>query len=143
MTAFALRILQDDADHEAALDELERLWGAPDGSPEADRLGVLALIIDDYERRAHPLPLPDPIDAILFRMESQGLTRRDLARFIGSSGRISEVLSRKRGLSIEMIRRLHAGLGISLDVLVQPTGAPEAAEIVVEMSPRQRRSATG
>ena len=143
MTGFALRILQDDADHEAALCELERLWGAPDGSPEADRLGVLALIIDDYERRAHPLSLPDPIDAILFRMESQGLTRRDLERFIGSSGRVSEVLSRKRGLSIEMIRRLHAGLGILLDVLVQPTGASEAAEIVVEVSPRPRRSATG
>lgn len=126
MTTFALRVLRTDADHEAALDELGRLWGAPDGFPEADRLEVLTLLIDDYERRAHALDLPGPIDAILFRMESRGLTRRDLERFVGPSGRVSEVLSRKRGLSIEMIRRLHTGLGIPLDVLVQPTRAPVA-----------------
>ena len=118
-----LKPIRSHQDHEAALQELERLWGAAAGTQEGDRLDILATLIDAYEGREVPMDAPDPIEAILFRMEQQGLTRRDLERFIGSRARVAEVLNRKRGLSIEMIRRLHEGLGISADVLIRATRA--------------------
>jgi len=107
-------------DHEAALREAERLWGATAGTPEGDRLDVLATLIDAYEAEHYPIDPPDPIEAIKFRMEQQGLTRRDLEKMIGTRTRIAEVLNRKRGLSIAMIRRLHEKLGISAEVLIRP-----------------------
>jgi HTH-type transcriptional regulator/antitoxin HigA len=116
-----LKPIRTEADYDAALAEVERLWGAQIGTPNGDRLDVLATLIDVYEAQQHPMDPPDPIEAILFRMEQQGLTRRDLEEIIGSRSRIAEVLSRKRGLSIEMIRRLHERLGISAEVLIQPT----------------------
>src|SRR5262249_61352633 len=100
-------------DHEAALREIERLWGAKIGTPEGDRLDVLATLIDAYEAERYPMDPPDPIEAIKFRMEQLGLTRRDLEGVIGTRTRIAEVLNRKRSLSIGMIRRLHERLGIS------------------------------
>jgi HTH-type transcriptional regulator / antitoxin HigA len=108
-------------DHEAALKEVERLWGAKVGTPEGDRLDVLATLIDAYETEHYPIDPPDPIEAIKFRMEQQGLTRRDLEEIIGTRTRIAEVLNRKRGLSIAMIRRLHERLGISAEVLIRPS----------------------
>src|SRR3989440_11041563 len=105
-------------DYEAALKEVERLWGAKSGTPEGDRLDVLATLIDAYEAEHDPMDPPDPIEAIKFRMEQQGLTRRDLEEIIGTRTRIAEVLNRKRGLSITMIRRLHARLGIPAEVLI-------------------------
>jgi HTH-type transcriptional regulator/antitoxin HigA len=125
--AAELKPIRSDADHAAALEEMERLWGAPPGSAERDRLDILATLVDAYEQRHHPMDPPDPIDAILFRMEAQGLTRKDLEPFIGSRARVSEVLNRRRGLSIEMIRRLHDGLGISVEVLIRPTVGDQAA----------------
>ena len=122
-----LKPIRSEADHAAALEEMERLWGAPTGTPAADRLDILTTLIDAYEERHHPMDPPDPIDAILFRMESQRLTRRDLEPFIGSRARVSDVLNRQRGLSIEMIRRLHEGLGISAEVLIRPTVGHQAA----------------
>ena len=106
-------------DYEAALKEIKRLWGAKAGSPEGDRLDVLATLIDAYEAEHFPMDPPDPIEAIKFRMEQQGLTRRDLEEIIGTRTRIAEVLNRKRGLSIAMIRRLHERLGISAEVLIR------------------------
>jgi HTH-type transcriptional regulator/antitoxin HigA len=100
---------------------VERLWGAKSGTPEGDRLDVLATLIDAYEAEHDPMDPPDPIEAIKFRMEQQGLTRRDLEEIIGTRTRIAEVLNRKRGLSITMIRRLHERLGISADVLIRPS----------------------
>jgi len=91
------------------------------GTPEGDRLDALATLIDVYEAEQHPMDPPDPIEAIKFRMEQQGLTRKDLEGIIGSRTRIAEVLNRKRGLSIDMIRRLHDRLGISAEVLIRPT----------------------
>ena len=88
---------------------------------ERFRLDVLATLIDAYEAEHYPLDPPDPIEAIKFRMEQQGLTRRDLEELIGTRTRIAEVLNRKRGLSIGMIRRLHARLGISAEVLIRPS----------------------
>jgi HTH-type transcriptional regulator/antitoxin HigA len=108
-------------DYEAALKEVERLWGARSGTREGDRLDVLATLIDVYEAEHYPMDPPDPVEAIKFRMEQQGLTRRDLESIIGTRTRIAEVLNRKRGLSIGMIRRLHKHLGISAEVLIRPS----------------------
>jgi HTH-type transcriptional regulator / antitoxin HigA len=116
-----MKPIRSNADHEAALEEVERLWGAKPGSQDGDRLDVLATLIDAYEAEHFPLDPPDPIEAIKFRMEQQNLTRRDLEEIIGSRTRIAEVLNRKRGLSISMIRRLHEHLGISADVLIRPS----------------------
>ena len=114
-------------DYEAALKDVERLWGAKSGTPEGDRLDVLATLIDAYEAAQFPMDPPDPIEAIRFRMEQQGLTRKDLEPLIGTRTRVAEVLNRKRNLSIAMIRRLHAHLGISAEVLIRPTRKERAA----------------
>ena len=89
-------------------------------TPEGDRLDVLTTLVEVYEDKHFDIPLPDPIDAILYHMESRGLTRRDLEQYIGSRARVSEVLNRKRALTMEMIRNLHSGLGISAEVLIRP-----------------------
>ena len=107
-------------DHEAAMGEVARLWGAKAGTPEGDRLDVLATLIDAWEAEHCPLDPPDPIDAIRFRMEQQGLTRRDLEDIMGTRGRVAEVLNGKRDLSIAMIRRLNQKLGISAEILIRP-----------------------
>jgi len=122
-----LKPIRTEVDYEAALAELERLWGAPSDTPDGDRLDVLATLIDAYEARHHPIDPPDPIEAIRFRMEQQGLTRKDLEPLIGHRGRVAEVLNRRRGLSIDMIRSLHDKLGISADVLIRPTRREDAA----------------
>jgi HTH-type transcriptional regulator / antitoxin HigA len=108
-------------DYDAALKEVERLWGAKAKTRDGDRLDVLATLIDAYEAAQYPMDPPDPIEAIKFRMEQQGLTRRDLEELIGTRTRIAEVLNGKRGLSIGMIRRLHRRLGISAEVLIRPS----------------------
>ena len=113
--------IRSEADYEKALTEVERLWGARSGTPEGDRLDVLATLIDAYESAHHPIDPPDPIDAIKFRMEQQGLTRKDLEGILGTRTRVAEVLNRRRGLSINMIRRLHDKLGISAEVLIRPS----------------------
>src|SRR6187551_1048582 len=110
--AHELKPIRTEADYEAALAEVERLWGAKNGTAGGDRLDVLATLIDVYEARQYPMDPPDPIEAIQFRMDQMGLTRRELEPLIGSRGRVAEVMNRKRSLSIDMIRRLHDGLGI-------------------------------
>ena len=116
-----LKPIRSEADYEAALAEVERLWGAKTGTPEGDRLDILATLIDVYESKHHPMDPPDPVEAIRFRMEQQGLTRKDLEPMIGPRNRVADVLNRKRSLSIEMIRQLHDRLGISADVLIRPS----------------------
>ena len=125
--ATELKPIRSKADYKAALAEAERLWGAKSGTPNGDRLDVLATLIDAYEARHFPMDPPDPIEAIQFRMEQQGLTRKDLEPLIGTRARVAEVMNRKRSLSIDMIRRLHERLGISAEVLIRPTRADEAA----------------
>ena len=117
--------IRNAADHDAAIAELKRLWGSKAGTPDGDRLDVLATLIDAYEAQHEPMDRPDPIEAIQFRMEQQGLTRKDLEPLLGTRTRVSEVLNRKRALSIGMIRRLHAKLGIAADVLIR---APRPAK---------------
>ena len=119
--AAEVRPIRTKRDYEAALKEVERLWGAEIGTRDGDRLDVVATLIDAYEADHYPMDPPDPIEAIKFRMEQQGLTRRDLEEIIGTRTRIAEVMNRKRGLSIAMIRRLHERLGISADVLIRPS----------------------
>jgi HTH-type transcriptional regulator/antitoxin HigA len=116
-----VRPIRSEVDYDAALAAIERLWGARSGTPEGDQLDVLVTLIDAYEAEHFPMDPPDPIEAIRFRMEQQGLTRKDLERVLGTRTRVSEILNRKRSLSIGMIRRLHAELGISADVLIRPT----------------------
>ena len=115
-----IRPIKTEADYQAALEEIERLFDAAPDTPEGDRLEVLVTLVEAYEEKHYTIPLPDPIEAIQYYMESRGLTRRDLESYIGSRGRVSEILNRKRPLSIEMIRRLYAGLGIPAEVLIQP-----------------------
>ena len=116
-----LKPIRSEADYDTALAEVERLWGAASGTPEGDRLDVLATLIDAYEAQHHPMDPPDPVEAIKFRMEQQGLSRKDLEPMIGTRTRVAEVLNRRRSLSIGMIRRLHDTLGISAEVLIRPS----------------------
>ena len=123
----SLKPIRTEADYEAALAEIERLWGARVGTPEGDRLDILATLVDAYENEHYPMDPPDPIEAIKFRMEQQGLTRKELEGILGSRTRVAEVLNRRRGLSINMIRRLHEKLGISAEVLIRSTRTNKAA----------------
>jgi HTH-type transcriptional regulator/antitoxin HigA len=122
-----IKPIRSKADYRKALAEVGRLWGAKRGTPEGDRLDVLATLIDAYEAEYYPMDPPDPIEAITFRMEQQGLTRKDLEPLIGTRTRVAEVLNRKRSLSIAMIRRLHDRLGISAEVLIRPSRKEKAA----------------
>jgi HTH-type transcriptional regulator/antitoxin HigA len=122
-----IKPIRSEADYERALGEIEGLWGAALGTPEGDRLDVLVTLIDTYEDEHHPIDPPDPIEAIKFRMEQQGLTRKDLEGIIGTRTRVAEILNRRRGLSITMIRRLHEKLGISAEILIRPSRVDRAA----------------
>ena len=122
-----LKPIRTESDYDEALADVERLWGAKCGTPEGDRLDVLATLIDVYEAKHYPMDPPDPVEAIRFRMEQQGLTRKDLEPMIGPRNRVADVLNRKRSLSIDMIRQLHARLGISAEVLIQPSRMDKVA----------------
>jgi HTH-type transcriptional regulator/antitoxin HigA len=115
-----VRPIRTERDHDAAVARIEALIGARPGSVEGDELDVLATLVDAYEAKHHAIDAPDPVTAIEFRMEQQGLTRKDLEPMIGSRARVSEVLTRKRGLTLAMVRRVRLGLGISADLLVGP-----------------------
>ena len=115
-----LRPIRDDKDYESALAEIERLFDAQPGTPQGDRLEVLSILVEAYEDRHYPVPLPDPIEAIQYHMESRGLSRRDLEPYIGTRARVSEILNRRWSLTLRMIHRLQAGLGIPAEVLIQP-----------------------
>lgn len=115
-----IKPIKNETDYQAALEEIEVLFDAAPDTPEGDRLEVLTTLVEAYEERHYSIPIPDPIEAIAYHMESRGLTRRDLEPFIGSRARVSEILNRKRPLTMEMIRNLHKGLGIPAEVLIQP-----------------------
>src|SRR5690242_18644777 len=125
--ASELKPIRTKADYRKSLAEVEGLWGAKSGTPEGDRLDILATLIDAYEAEHYPMDPPDPIEAIKFRMEQQGLSRKDLEPLIGTRTRVAEILNRKRPLSIGMIRRLHERLGISAEVLIRVPNKEKAA----------------
>lgn len=107
-------------DYNQAMEQLEGLFDAKKGSPEGDELEVLSILIEKYEDKHFPVGLPDPIEAIKFRMEQMGYNQVDLAKVVGLKSRASEILNRKRKLSLDMIRQLHDKLHIPTDVLIQP-----------------------
>lgn len=106
-------------DYQAAMNRLETIFDAKPGTPEGDELEVLGILIDKYEQEHYPIDYPDPIEAIKFRMEQLGYNQNDLAKVVGLKSRASEILNRKRKLTLEMIRQLHEVLGIPTDVLIQ------------------------
>jgi HTH-type transcriptional regulator / antitoxin HigA len=122
----APKVIKTDAEHAAALARLMTLMKAdlPADSKEESELELLAILIEHYERIRFPMAKPDPVEAIKFRMDQQGLSQKDLIPFIGSAPKVSEVLNRKRPLSLSMIRRLNEGLGIPLDLLLQEDEQP-------------------
>jgi HTH-type transcriptional regulator/antitoxin HigA len=115
-----IKPLRTRADHERALREIERLWGVRKSTADGDRLDVLATLAEAYEREHFPIDPPDPIEAIRFRLEQQGLDSHALVGVIGGRSRVYEVMERKRALSLTMIRRLHQRFGIPAEVLIQP-----------------------
>jgi len=119
------RIIHSDAEHHDALAELDRLMeiDPESGTPDADELQLLALVIEDYEKERFPIGLPGPIEAIRFCMDQQGLSPRDLIPYFGTKSRVSEALAGKRPLTLSNIRALRDGLGIPADVLLQPARA--------------------
>jgi HTH-type transcriptional regulator / antitoxin HigA len=114
-----LRPIRTESDYQAALKEIEALFDAPPNTPEYDRLDLLSTLIEAYEKVHYPIEMPDPIEAILYYMDTRGLSRRDLEPYLGSRARVSEVLSRKRSLTLDMIRKLNQELGIPAEVLIQ------------------------
>ena len=137
-----IRPIRTEAEYEAALAEIDRLFDAAPHTPEGERLEVLATLVEAYEEQHYSIPAPDPIEAITYHMESRGLCRRDLEPYLGSRARVAEVLNRKRPLSLEMIRRLHTGLGIAAEILIQPYPlAAPAPNKGVQPTPRSLRSA--
>ena len=115
-----IKPIKTESDYKAALAEIERLMGAELNTSEGDKLDVLTTLVEAYEEKYYPIDPPDPIEAIIHQMESQGITRKDLERYIGNRARVSEILNRKRSLSITMIRNLQEGLGISAEILIRP-----------------------
>lgn len=113
-----IKPIRNDEDLALAFKRLEVIFQADEGTEEADEMEILVALVEHYENKHYPIHAPDSVDAIKFRMEQQGLTSRDLEAYIGSSGRVSEILHRKRSLSLRMIKRLHEGLRISYDSLM-------------------------
>jgi HTH-type transcriptional regulator / antitoxin HigA len=114
-----IKPIRTDKDYNKALKRLELIFDSKQGSKDGDELEVLGILIDQYENENFPIGLPDPIEAIKFRMEQMGFNQSDLANIVGLKSRASEILNRKRKLSLEMIRQLHDRLHIPTDVLIQ------------------------
>lgn len=115
-----IRPIHNKKEYKAALIEIEQLWTAPAKSAKADRLDVLALLVEHYEKTHFPIADPDPIEFIEHVMESRGLSRKDLEPIIGPRGRVADILNRTRPLTLEMIRRLVSQLNLPAEVLVKP-----------------------
>jgi HTH-type transcriptional regulator/antitoxin HigA len=113
-----IRPIKTEADYERTLADIERLWGAAENTPEGDTLDILLTLVEAYEKDHYPMDPPEPVEAIKFRMDQMGLSRKDLEPYIGARGRVAEVLNGQRKLSLTMIRRLHTHLHIPLESLI-------------------------
>jgi HTH-type transcriptional regulator / antitoxin HigA len=113
-----LKPIKSDRELNRALKRIDELWGTKSGSPKGDESDVLMLLVEKYEEENYAIPASDPIEAIKFLMEQNSLSRKDLEPYIGASGRVSEVLSRKRSLTLAMIKKLHEGLKIPYECLI-------------------------
>ena len=114
-----IRPIRNEADYKKALERLEVIFDSKKGTEEGDELEILAILIDNYENENFPIGMPDPISAINFRMEQMGLKQKDLVKMIGFKSRVSEIMNRKRKLTLDMIRKLNADLNIPTEVLIQ------------------------
>lgn len=114
-----LKMIKTERDYQKALKRLNEIFDAKKGSKQGDELELLAFLIDTYEKEYFPVDLPDPIEAIKFRMEQLGYKQKDLAEAIGLKSRVSELLNKKRKLTLEMIRKIHEQLGIPTEVLIK------------------------
>ena len=123
-----IKPIKTEADYEAVLEEVDGLMDAEPDTPEGDHLDVLTTLVEAWEEKHHQIEDPDPIEAILHRMEALGLARKDLEPIIGTRARVSEVLSRKRPLTINMIRKLNEKMRIPAEVLIRPYGVRERME---------------
>ena len=131
----SIKPIKNDADLDAALKRIEEIFQAEPGTPEDDELGVLVVLVEDYEDRHYPIgPPTDPIAAIEFEMERRGLKRKDLVPLIGSSRKVSEVMSGKRDITMPMARALHKHLDIPAETLLQEFCAEATAEVIAEDS---------
>lgn len=136
-----IRAIKTESDYESALANIDRLFDAPENSPEADELDVLTTLVEAYEERHYPIEPADPIEMLLYYMEAKGLSRADLEPAIGSRARVSEVLNRRRPLTIQMIRRLQSQFGMSADLLIRPYPlAPSGAKS--SKRPAKQKAAT-
>lgn len=115
----SIKIIKSEKEYEHALERLEEIFDAPPGTPEGDESELLALLIEKYEEEHYPIPDPDPIEAIKYMMEQSNLKLKDLSDILGNKGNVSKILNKKRKLSLEMIRKLHALLKIPYSVLLQ------------------------
>src|SRR5262245_59102030 len=136
-----IRLIANETDYAAALAEIKRLWGAEPGTADRDKLEILAMLAQRYEREREPLPTLSPLEAIKFRMEQQHLTRRDLVPILGTRARVSEILNGRRSLTLEMIRRLHERLGIPLESLIGRTRKPARRARSTGATKRRQRAA--
>lgn len=114
-----IKVIKTEQEYEAALRAIDQIFGAKPGTPDGDRFELLSVLIDLYEQKHHPIEAPDPIEAIKFRMDQMGMTVSDLGAVLGYKSRASEILSRKRKLTLPMMRRLHEKMGIPADILLQ------------------------
>ena len=129
-----IRPIKTESDYMAAMRRIEAVWGAAPGTPEGDELEILVTLAEAYERQHYPIDLPDPVEAIKFRLEQEGKDYRALIGVIGQRTRVYEVMRRARPLSLNMIRRLHSQLEIPAEALIRPTQQP------VRRKPRASRS---
>ena len=113
-----MKLIKSEEEYQAALKRLDEIFDAKAGTPEGDEAEVLALLVDEYEKEHYPIDLPDPIEAIKIRMEEMQLKQVDLAKDIGGKSRVSEILHKKRRLTVDMIRKLAKRLNLSPDVLI-------------------------
>jgi len=113
-----IRPIKTEQDYDSSIKRIEELWGSKKDTPEGDELDLLVTLVESYEMKHYPIPPPDPIDAIKFRMEQMGMNKADMVKYLGSQSRVSAVLNRKRSLTLKMVRSLYKGLKIPAEILL-------------------------
>ena len=113
-----MKPIKNEASYQEAIERIEELWGAAPDTPAGDELEILMVLVEAYENKHYPIPPSDPVNAILFQMDQLGVDRKKLQEFLGPRSRVSDVLNRKRGLSVPQIKRLHKGMGIPYECLL-------------------------
>jgi HTH-type transcriptional regulator / antitoxin HigA len=113
-----IRPIKTEQDYNSAINRIEELWGAKKDTLDGDELDLLVTLVESYEMKHYPIAPPDPIDAIKFRMEQMGMTNSDMVKYLGSQSRVSEILNKKRKLTLEMIKSLYKGLKIPAEILL-------------------------